>query len=121
MALAVAVTLAMPEPSVIAVGDDSVASAPVPGPANVTVTPGTGVSLLSVTSTASADANAVDTTVVCGEPLDTVAVVGVSANVAVTLCALAMVTVHAVALPVHAPPQPRKVPPVIGDAVSATS
>src|ERR1041385_958679 len=110
----------MPEASVTAVGDDSVARAPLPGPANVTVTPGTGVPLLSSTSTASAEPNAVDTVVLCGEPLDTVVVAGTSANVAVTLCAPAMVTLHVVDVPLHAPPQPTNVPPVIGVAVSTT-
>jgi len=99
---------------------DSVARAPEPGAANVTVTPGTGVPLASVTSTASGVANAVETAVCCGEPVDTAVALAAPTKLAVTFCAPAIVTVQVVAVPEHAPPQPRNVAPATGAAVRTT-
>ena len=67
VALAVAVTLAIPEALVVAVSDDSVALAPEPA-VHVTTTPETGLLEPSRTVTCSAVPKAVDTTVDCVEP-----------------------------------------------------
>jgi hypothetical protein len=63
MVFAVAVTLAAPVESVVAVSVASVADAPLVGTANVTVAPATGLPEPSVTDTASACANEVVTAV----------------------------------------------------------
>jgi hypothetical protein len=66
--LAVAVTLATPEPFVMALGALSAAEAPAPGAEKFTVTPDTGLLDASVTVTLSAVANAVLTAADCGVP-----------------------------------------------------
>jgi hypothetical protein len=66
--LAVAVTVATPEPSVTALDALSVAEAPEPGAENSTVTPDTGLLDASVTVALSAVANAVLTAADCDEP-----------------------------------------------------
>ena len=78
------------------------------------------VPLLSATSTVSGDANAVEIVADCEPPMRTVVVAGAPANVAVTLCAPAIVTEQVVDVPEHAPPQPTNVAPATGDAVRLT-
>jgi hypothetical protein len=68
---AVAVTVARPPASVVAVVELSVADAPLVGAENVTVSPGTGFPRPSVTNATSDVPNAVVTVVVCPVPLDT--------------------------------------------------
>src|SRR5215831_13822255 len=67
-AFAVALTLACPPASVVAVAADRVADAPVPGALKLTVTPLNGLANESVTSTCSGTANGARTVVLCGVP-----------------------------------------------------
>ena len=66
--MAVAVMLAIPEASVVAVVDESAALAPVDGAANVTVTPLTGLLPASRTVTCSCAAKAAVIAADCGVP-----------------------------------------------------
>jgi hypothetical protein len=77
---AVAVTLALPAASVVAVAALRVAAAPVAGTANVTVAPETGLPSLSFTIATSDAPNAVATTVVCELPAETTTEAAVPAS-----------------------------------------
>src|SRR5713226_7316372 len=68
MRLAVAVTLAMPDALVTAVGLDSVAPAPLAGGVKVTVAPLTGLPNVSLTVACRAIANAEPLDALCGVP-----------------------------------------------------
>jgi hypothetical protein len=69
--LAFAVTVTLPELSVVDPEPVMAAEAPEPGGVNVTATPETGFPLASVTTATSGEANDVPTVVVCGLPLPT--------------------------------------------------
>jgi hypothetical protein len=73
---AVAVTLATPVESVVAVVDEREAEAPDPGAVKFTVTPDSGLPLASVTFTCSGPPNAVPTVVLCVPPPTTVMAAG---------------------------------------------
>ncbi len=121
MALAVAVTLAIPIALVVAVAAPSVAEAPLPGTANTTVIPESGLPDESTTSAFSGSANAVLTAVVWPLPLETEIVDG-GTNAADTArsALIASVQVGVVPAAAQAPPQPVNVPPATADAVSTT-
>jgi hypothetical protein len=108
----VAVTLARPLALLTAVIDESVAEAPLGGGANTTVTFGTGLPFTSFTTATSGAAKGAPTVALCGDPLDTVIVVGVLVSeklagvdtpVADAVTAYAPATVFAVAVTLARP------------------